>query len=126
MDAQVILGNALAGLKDLDAALKQLEDTTKLAPASAAAFASIGAIQIARGNQADAEAAFRKAVETNPNLAAAHLALANFLWSSSRPDDAEASFKRALELDPHNPLAERALVAFYVVTGPWRARRSRT
>jgi len=122
VDAQVILGNALAGLKDLDAALKQLEDTTKLAPASAAAFASIGAIQLARGNQADAEAAFRKAVETNPNLAAAHLALANFLWSSSRPDAAEASFKRAFELDPHNALAERALAAFYVARG--RAREA--
>jgi putative PEP-CTERM system TPR-repeat lipoprotein len=122
LDAQIILGNSLAGLKDLDGALTVLENTAKLAPSSTGAFVSIGALQLARGNHPEAEAAFRKAVETNPKMAAAHMALANFLWASNRPDEAEASLKQAHQLEPKSVLADRALAGFYIARG--RAREA--
>jgi len=117
LDAQIVVGNSLAGLKDLDAALKQLEDATRLDPSSASAFASLGAVQLARGSSNDAELAFRRAVETNPNLPNAHMALAGFLWASGRPDEAEQSFKKALTVDTKNLLARRALSTFYISRG---------
>jgi tetratricopeptide (TPR) repeat protein len=117
VEARIILGNALANLEDLDSALRELEGAIKLAPSSLSGYTSLGAIQLARGNHAEAEAAFRKAVETNPKSLAAHLALANFLWSSNRPQDAEGAFKQALVLDPHNLLAQRALAGFYIGRG---------
>ena len=67
-DAQIALGSALAGLKDFDGALKELEEATVLDPTSAAAFAGVGNVQLARGSRADAEAAFRRAVEAAPKI----------------------------------------------------------
>ena len=43
VQAQIILGNALAGLNDFDAAVKQLEEANKLEP-TAGAYAGIGVI----------------------------------------------------------------------------------
>ncbi len=74
-------------------------------------------MQLARGSRPDAEAAFRKAVETNPNLPDVHIALANYLWAAGRAEEAEQSLKKALELDPKNLLAHRALAMFYMSRG---------
>lgn len=116
LDAQIILGNALSGLKDFDKALSQLEEAVKLDPKSAAGYASLGAVQLARGSRDQAEAAFRTAVDGNPQNPAAHFALGNFLWATGRPLDAEASFKKALELEPSNLIAHRALATLYLAT----------
>ena len=50
------------------------------------------------------EAAFRKAIEINPNYADARLSYTGFLAQMGRTDEARAQIERALELDPHNPL----------------------
>jgi len=63
VDALVLLGNALAGLKDLDGAISEYQEALALNPAEEAAYANIGAIQFARGQKAEAEATFRKAVD---------------------------------------------------------------
>ena len=116
VDAQIVLGNALAGLKDFDAALEQLEEASRLDPASAAAYTSLGAVQLARGSRPDAEAAFRKAIETNPKLPMAHMALANYLWAAGKHAEAEQSLKDALALDAKNLMARRALATLYMAT----------
>src|SRR5690349_6898187 len=54
--AQILLGNALAGLKDFDGAVQGLEAALQLEP-NAIGYASLGNIQLSRGSQADAEAA---------------------------------------------------------------------
>ena len=51
-------------------------------------------IQLAKGDAAAAEAAFRKAVEVGPKSAQAHLGLGNFLWSANRRDEAVQSSTR--------------------------------
>ena len=73
-------------------------------------------MQLAQGRAGLAEAAFRKAVETNPKLPVAHLALANYLWAVGRPAEAEQALKEVLTLEPANPLAHRALATMYMAT----------
>ena len=48
----------------------------------------------------DIEKGFRRAIESNQNLARAHTAYANFLNQTGRFDEALAEIKRASELDP--------------------------
>jgi tetratricopeptide (TPR) repeat protein len=50
VEAQLLLGNASAGLKDLDGALEQIEEAIALAPESDRGYASLGMVQLAKGN----------------------------------------------------------------------------
>src|SRR5262245_26865705 len=119
VQARILRGDALAGLKDFDAAIKQLEDANKIAP-TAGAYAVIGSLKSASGEATDAERSFRSAVALAPKNVVAHLALANYLMSAGKPAEAEASLRQALALDPDNELANRGLVAFYTASN--RAR----
>jgi len=116
VDAQILLGNAQAGLNNFDEALNEYHAATTLNPTDDRAYSNTGVLQ-ALGQKAEAEASFRKAVEVAPKSIAAHMALFNFLWSSGRPADAEGELKAALEIDPKNLLANRALGAFYMASG---------
>jgi len=51
------------------------------------------------------EAAFRKAIELNPNYPDARAPYAAFLAIMERPEEARAQIDRALELDPLNPVS---------------------
>src|SRR5687768_5437447 len=62
VEAQLILGNALAGLKDLDGAVKEIEGAIKLDPARGLTYSNLAALRLAQGQKDQAEAAFRKAV----------------------------------------------------------------
>ncbi len=86
--AQILRGNALAGLKDFDGAVADYENAIASNPAQHEAFVNLGTIQQLRGNKDQAEAAFLKAVEAAPKLVQARLALANFYWAGNRPVDA--------------------------------------
>jgi tetratricopeptide (TPR) repeat protein len=116
VDALVLRANALAGLTDLEGALDQMQQAVSLDPRSALQT-NLGAIQAARGNLPEAEAAFRHAVTADPKSVQAQLALGQFLWSAGRPVDAEAAFKAALALEPANGVANRSLAALYLRTG---------
>ena len=72
---------------------------------------------MSRGNRDAAHQAFTRAVELQPQSAAAHLALGIFYWSDRvRKSAAELSLKRALQIDPRNVLTNRALASFYLAT----------
>jgi putative PEP-CTERM system TPR-repeat lipoprotein len=114
VQAQVLRANAMAGLKDVDGAIHEIEEAIELDPKQAGVYSNLGALQLIKGKREEAEAAFRKAVETDPNNVTAQLALGNFLWASGRVQEAETSFKRATAIDPKNVLANRALAAFYM------------
>ena len=108
--------NALAGLKDFDGALEQMEQAVSLDP-RAALQTNLGAIQAVRGNLVEAEAAFRQAVATDPKSIPAQVALGQFLWGTGKLAEAEAAFKTAASLDPANQLPGRALARFYMLSG---------
>ncbi len=116
VEALIVVANALAGLKDVDAAVGQIEDALRVDATRSGTYSSLGALELSRGKRDAAEQAFSKAVSLKPESFAAQLALANFHWLTGRLPEAEASFNRALSNDPRNPLTNRALANFYLAT----------
>jgi tetratricopeptide (TPR) repeat protein len=116
VDAQLLKANALAGLKDVDGAVAQIEDALRIAPDRSGSYSSLGAMELSRGKRDAAEQAFQKAVQLQPTSVAAHLALGNFYWLTEQIAAAEQSLTQALRLDPRHPLTNRALASFYLAT----------
>ena len=112
--ALVLLGNSLAGLKDLDGAIEQVESAIDEAPDTVLSYANLGALQIAKGDRDAAEDAFRRAVSAAPQSLQAHGSLANFLWATGEIAEAETEFKAALAIDPTSSAVNRAMAAFYL------------
>ena len=117
VEALILLGNALAGLKDLDGAIAEYQEALALNPAQEAAYANIGAIQFSKGQNAEAEATFKKAVAMSPKSSRRDWRSRSFYWATERRPEAEQDFKGALALDPENLHAHRALGVFYMSTG---------
>jgi len=116
VDAQVLLANSLAGLKDLDGAVSQLEQAIQLNPDRGSTYANLGQLELGRGRRDAAEQAFKKTVELSPNKAASHLALGSFYWSTSRLPEAESELVAALKVEPDNVLVLRSAAMFYLTT----------
>jgi tetratricopeptide (TPR) repeat protein len=114
--AQLLRANALAGLKDVEGAVAQIEDALRVAPDRSGTYSNLGALELSLGKRAEAEEAFKKAVELQPTSVPAHLALGNFYWLTDRLAAAEQSLKQALALDPRHALTNRALASFYLAT----------
>jgi tetratricopeptide (TPR) repeat protein len=101
--------------RGIDAAQRALE----LDPELAEPYASLGTIHKSyTWNWADAERAYRRAVELNPSSAEAHKGYGELLSFLGRHDDAIAHLTRAVELDPVSLLMHANLGVVY-----WRARR---
>ena len=110
VDARLLQARAMFALKDMSGAISQIEkmlanNTTADAPA----YANLGTFQLAKGDVADAEASFKKAVAAEPKSVYPRLSLAGFYWNTNRLDDAEATLKEALTVDPQNLLVNRML-----------------
>jgi putative PEP-CTERM system TPR-repeat lipoprotein len=116
VEAQILLANALAGLKDLDGAVKELEEAIQLQPNRSATYANLGELEFGRGRRDAAEDAFKRAVELAPASAASHLALGSFYWASARLTGAEKEISEALRVEPENALAHRTMATFLLVT----------
>jgi tetratricopeptide (TPR) repeat protein len=114
LDGQILLGNALAGLKDIDGAIAEYEEAIALDPTQGRAYLGLGALQLVSGRRAEAEATFRTAIEIAPKSVPARMALANFFWASNRASEAERTLKDALALAPDDAAANRALGLFYL------------
>ncbi len=82
--------------KVVEAAHKALELDSELAEA----HVLLAGVQQQQWQWADAEAGYRQALELNPNDAAAHRGLAEWLLFQGRIDEALAWSRRARELDP--------------------------
>jgi serine/threonine-protein kinase len=93
----------------VDRAIKSLESVLAQEPGNAAAFAALGEAYARRNSSSRdpqwirmATESARKAVELNPELAAAHLAMGYALVEAGKTAEAATSFERALELDPRS------------------------
>jgi tetratricopeptide (TPR) repeat protein len=122
VDAQILLGHALAGLGLPKDAVLQIEDAIAIDPSDGRGYTALGAVQYQLGANAEAEAAFRKAVQQAPSSSEAHLALASYLFAIRKTDEAEREFVRAQSLAPDDELTNRAIASFFVNTG--RAARA--
>ena len=124
LEAHILLGNALAALGDLPSAVQLAERAAILEPGREGTRVNLGALQLAGGNQKEAEDAFNEAVRLNPKSVSAQLALANFNQHVGNLEAAQAAFERALALAPEDVRTNRALAAFYLSTGrPQEAER---
>ena len=117
VEAMILRANALAGLKDLEGAVAQLETAIKQDPSRALSYTNLGALQQAQGNREFAEKSYLRAVEEDPKSIEAQLALASFYWSMNRRADAEKSLTQTIALDPRNVMANRFLAEFYLASG---------
>jgi tetratricopeptide (TPR) repeat protein len=109
----LILGNALAGLRDIDGAIAQVEQAIAIDPTNAGSYANLAGLRLAEGDRDEARVAYNKAVEVDPQSVTARIALAMFQWGTGDAAGAEASFKAALLIDPKHVLANRALASYY-------------
>jgi tetratricopeptide (TPR) repeat protein len=115
--ALILRANALAGLMQVDQAIKEIQEAIQLEPGRAELYANLGSIQAGSGKVRDAEAAFQKAVSLDPRSPKAQAALGNFYWSIKQPKDAERAFLKAVELEPSDVLSNRILATFYLASG---------
>ena len=109
--ALVLLGNALAGLREMDDAVTVAQHATELAPERAGFYTNLGALQLAKGEHDLAEAAFKRAVEIGGARTLPRLALANFYRASGRITDAEQTLRGTLAIEPRNLQVNRTLGA---------------
>ena len=115
--AIVAVGNALAGLRDLDAAVSQLEEAVRLDPARASTYTNLATLQLGAGRVEEAEAAYKQAVSKAPDSLRPLLSLSLFYWLTSRPGEAEVPLRRALAVAPRDLVANRFASVYYQATG---------
>lgn len=91
------------------------EKAIVLDPLLPEAYASLGAVAASELRWRDAESAFRRALELNPNLAQAHEDFAGFvLQPEGRMGESIAQSRKAVELDPLSP-SRRLYLAFALI-----------
>jgi putative PEP-CTERM system TPR-repeat lipoprotein len=112
--ALVLLGNALAGLREVDEGLGVLGRAIQVDPERAGVYANLGVFQMAKGENGLAENAFVKATTVAPKSVEAHLNLGNFYRAVKRWNEAEATLKTALALEPRNAKVNDAMASMYV------------
>ncbi len=115
VEAQILLANSLAGMKDLDGAVAAFETAVTMDPKRSATYSELGSVRLIGGQKEAAEAAFRKAIEIDEKSANAHLSLANFFWATGNMPEAERGIRRALQIEPNNLVGNRAMSMYYML-----------
>jgi Tfp pilus assembly protein PilF len=90
-------------------------------PSDAAAHNDLGNLLLLAGDEAGAEAAYRRAVELTPDHATYRYNLALLLQETDRPHRALDELRRSAELDPTNAWAAYQVGALYEAQGRRRA-----
>ncbi|WP_105428004.1 FecR domain-containing protein [Neorhizobium sp. T6_25] len=107
-----------AGFKgDYQGALTDLEAAIKVAPGGSTTWNAIGNIQAARSANREAEAAFKKSIELDPQDPLSHSNLALFYLDIGRVEDAKREIDIALAIDPGFDTALVARGRYYLQTG---------
>jgi predicted Zn-dependent protease len=104
------------------AAESQLEAASRLSPNDALIWATRGSIyalwaNVSPSKYAQAEAAYRRALELAPDIAAYHTALGLILVRQGRIDDGLAELERAVDLDATDGVAFHHLAQVYETLG---------
>jgi tetratricopeptide (TPR) repeat protein len=116
LDAQLLLGSALAGIHRFAEAEERLEAALALAPADPRPYQALGLVQQQRGNIKAAEVWLRKAVNMNPESAGARLDLARLYLDAGRSADGENELRAAVTAKPDDVDANEMLASYLVST----------
>ena len=117
VDALILRASAMAGLKDVDGAVREMQQALDFAGNDSRLYTNLGAFQAIKGDRKDAEAAFKKAVEVDPKAFDARIALANYYLAIADNASAERTLKDTLALDANHVQANKLLAAVYMRTG---------
>jgi len=98
--AHTELGAAYLQQNKLEIALDEFTQATVIAPNYALAYNGLGLVQSALGQDAEAEANFKKSIELQPTSSESHNNYGNFLCTRKRYDESIAQFLAAVK----NPL----------------------
>ena len=110
-----------AAVREYEGAIAKDPNYARAYAALAGAYLQLGFYEVIPSEEAGrkVEAAARKALDLDPNLAQAHLAMATV--GVARPgtpiDESHRAIRRAIELDPNLSEAHVALATFLTVTG---------
>ena len=115
---------------EIEQSIREFEDAIRKDPAFAPAYVALAEAHswlgtVIMGGDPDrerpqVESAARKALELNPNLAEAHVLLAETAQEQWRWAEAEAEYRKALELNPNGSDAYAELAQWLLCQGPYR------
>ena len=117
LDAQLLLGSALAGVQRFAEAEERLEAALALAPGDARPYRGLGNLQRQRGNLQAAEVWLRKSAERDPSSAETHVDLARVYMETGRAAAGDRELQAAVNADPQDPEANEALARRLVAIG---------
>lgn len=101
--ALVATASVCMEVNDLEAAARDLDEASRLAPAWAAAHYERGKLWLRADDMVKASECFQRAAELLPGFASAWANLGGALGELGRPQEALTAFERALALDPASP-----------------------
>src|SRR5687768_7134352 len=96
VDATIARATALAGLKDMQSAIAEVEEAIRIDPQNARSHMMLGAMQVSVQKVAEAEAAFKRAIEVAPDSLEAQQAMASFYWAANRLPETEEWLRKAV------------------------------
>ncbi len=114
IQARFLLGQASAGLNDLERASSEMEKVLVADPTHLQAGLSLGAIRMRQNNNPLAEAAFQSVLQKHPESPEAHIAIAMFYGNTGRLAETENFLKKAFDLKPEEGPSLYGLVNFYL------------
>ena len=114
-EALILVGNASAGLNDLEGAIRDLQAAQKLDPLDSRIYNNLAWFEALSGRSERAESVFRNAIAAAPKSAAPHLALANYLIATGKREEGEKSLRAAISAEPTHVPSLRAMGWFLTV-----------
>ena len=110
--------NYKAGIEsDLEGALADLTRAAVIAPGSTTIWNALGNVQSARGAEREAEAAFKRSIELDPNDPVSYANLAILYLDQDRVEEAKVLIDKALAVDPSFDIALVARGRYHLQTG---------
>lgn len=126
--AQLRLGIVLAGQGDLEAAVARLAaaaEAGKGTRVEAEAWTTMAELARGRGELADAEVAYRRAIAADPELTLPLGGLASLYFEAGRYPQAAAVYNRLVALEPDNKAARLSEATVLIFAGQDAAARAR-
>jgi tetratricopeptide (TPR) repeat protein len=118
-DSYLLAGVTLLDLNEYEPARKDLEEALRLNPALPGIYALVGIARDKTGKTSEAEAAFRKALKSNPDDFQANLYLGAILYKRRDVAEAKDYLDRALRLKPQDSMARYESAMLKSTTGDY-------